>query len=187
MMLTERMKEHKLLTGAWWVPLPGSSHTLRTRAVRGLLERQCHAVSYEVDGNQEGPGARTLRGLMTRHSSDQEPLALYIRLLYGDGIFYSPARDGMVWLLIVHEGVIVPGTDCLLSPLVFDRLMEERKFSPYRTLQVRQLSEECGQAILPHYQANQRRLKKKRYVLYGALVCIGLVLLAIPAAFIMTV
>lgn len=192
-MLTEIMKEHRLHTGTWWVPLPSTTHVQRTRAVRSLLERQCRTVTYDVvSENSDRPGKKTelpegrkFRGLTEHHSSAREPLALYIRLLYGDGIFYSRTGDGMVWLLIVSDGVIVPGTDCLVSPLVFDSLMEDRKFSQYKSLAVRELSDDCAGEILTHYQANQQRLKKRRYFFYGALVCLGLVLLAIPAVFIL--
>ncbi|EBW7149077.1 hypothetical protein [Citrobacter braakii] len=198
-MLTEMMKEHSLYTGTLWVPLPSTTHAQRTRAVRNLLERQWRAVTYEVASASEpgktlsirasretrDAGGREFRGLTEHHSSAREPLALYIRLLYGDGIFYARTDDGMVWLLIVSDGVIVPGTDCLLSPVVFDSLMEDRKFSQYKSLPVRELREDCAEDILTHYQANQLRLKKRRYLFYGALVCVGLVLLAIPAAFIL--
>ncbi|EPT5101471.1 hypothetical protein ACVRBC_004473 [Salmonella enterica subsp. enterica serovar Newport] len=168
--------------------------------MRSLLERQWRAVTYEVVSGMEAPGERQdtrrprearaaegkeFRGLTEHHSSAREPLALYIRLLYGDGIFYARTDDGMVWLLIVSDGVIVPGTDCMLSPVVFDALMEDRKFSQYKSLPVRELREDCAEEILAHYQANQLRLKKRRYFFYGALVCLGLVLLAIPAAFIL--
>lgn len=191
MMLTEMMKEHKLHTGVWWTPLPSTTHALRTRAVRNLLERQYRSVTYAVvtdskPGSKREPvGSREFRGLTEHHSSTREPLALYIRLLYGDGIFYSRTGNGMVWLLIVSDGVIVPGTDCLLSPLVFDSLMEDRKFSQYKALPVRELQEDCAEDILTHYQANQLRLKKRRYFLYAGLACLGLVLLAIPAVFIL--
>ncbi|EBB6196130.1 hypothetical protein CVF03_19475 [Salmonella enterica] len=195
MMLTEMMKAHNLYTGTVWVPLPSTTHAQRTRAVRSLLERQWRAVTYEVASATEPgkptprearpTGGREFRGLTEHHSSAREPLALYIRLLYGDGIFYARTDDGMVWLLIVSDGVIVPGTDCMLSPVVFDSLMEDRKFSQYKSLPVRELREDCEEDILAHYQANQLRLKKQRYFFYGALVCLGLVLLAIPAAFIL--
>ncbi|EBS3611008.1 hypothetical protein DPD44_24290 [Salmonella enterica subsp. enterica serovar Poona] len=199
MMLTEMMKAHNLYTGTVWVPLPSTTHAQRTRSVRNLLERQWRAVTYEVASAAEPgktPGIRTprearasggreFRGLTEHHSSAREPLALYIRLLYGDGIFYARTDEGMVWLLIISDGVIVPGTDCLLSPVVFDALMEDRKFSQYKSLPVRELREDCEEEILTHYQANQLRLKKRRYFFYGALVCLGLVLLAIPAAFIL--
>lgn len=192
-MLTEIMKEHRLHTATWWVPLSSTTNAPRTRAVRSLLERQCRTVTYEVAGeptsvpgkNRESPGKREFRGLTEHHSSAREPLALYIRLLYGDGIFHSRTDDGMVWLLIVSDGVIVPGTDCLVTPLVFDSLMEDRKFSQYKVLPVRELTEDCAEEILMHYQANQQRLKKRRYFFYGVLVCLGLVLLAIPAVFIL--
>lgn len=195
MMLTEMMKAHNLYTGTVWVPLPSTTHAQRTRAVRNQLERQWRAVTYEVASATEPgkpmprearpAGGREFRGLTEHHSSAREPLALYIRLLYGDGIFYARTDDGMVWLLIVSDGVIVPGTDCMLSPVVFDSLMEDRKFSQYKSLPVRELREDCEEDILAHYQANQLRLKKRRYFFYGALVCLGLVLLAIPAAFIL--
>ncbi|HAF5791965.1 TPA: hypothetical protein G8M32_005215 [Salmonella enterica] len=195
MMLTEMMKAHNLYTGTVWVPLPSTTHAQRTRAVRSLLERQWRAVTYEVASATEPgkptphearpAGGKAFRGLTEHHSSAREPLALYIRLLYGDGIFYARTDDGMVWLLIVSDGVIVPGTDCMLSPVVFDSLMEDRKFSQYKSLPVRELREDCEEDILAHYQANQLRLKKRRYFFYGALVCLGLVLLAIPAAFIL--
>lgn len=192
-MLTEMMKEHSLYTCTLWVPQPSTTHALRTRTVRNLLERQWRTVAYEAAGKGgaqkanevHAPGGREFRGLTEHHSTTREPLALYIRLLYGDGIFYARTDDGMVWLLIVSDDVIVPGTDCLLSPLVFDSLMEDRKFSQYKTLPVRELSVDCAEEILTHYQANQQRLKKKRYFFYGVLACIGLVLLAIPAAFIL--
>lgn len=188
MMLTETMAQHKLLTGTWWVPSPSTTDAQRTRAVRSLLERQCRVVAYEIS---PAPGAavvtdrREFRGLIERHSSVWEPLALYVRLLYGDGLYFSRTGDGNVWFLIVSDGVIVPGTDCLLNQGVFDTLMEDRKFSQYKALPVRELTEDCAEDILSHYQANQLRLKKRRYFVYAVLVCLGLVLLAIPAAFIL--
>ncbi|HDP0317334.1 TPA: hypothetical protein P5S08_002463 [Salmonella enterica subsp. enterica serovar Concord] len=188
MMLTEQMQQHKLLTGVWWSPLPSTTDPQRTRAVRGALERQWRAVTYEVTGDELPAGkreSREYRGLIERHSSAWEPLALYIRLLYGDGLYYARDAGGNIWLLIISGGVIVPGTDCLLSPLVFDALMEDLKFSQYKGLPVRELSADCAGDILTHYQANQLRLKKRRYFFYGVLVCLGLVLLAVPTVFIL--
>lgn len=199
MMLTETMKKHSLFTGTLWVPLPSTTHEQRTRVVRNQLERQWRTVTYQVVTRTEPvgglavqkppvartPGGREFRGLTEHHSSAREPLALYIRLLYGDGIFYSRTGDGAVWLLIVSDGVIVPGTDCMLSPLVFDSLMEDRKFSQYKALPVRELSDDCAEDILTHYQVNQQRLKKRRYFFYGTLAGLALVLFAIPAAFIL--
>ncbi|ENR0307919.1 hypothetical protein ACERYC_005082 [Salmonella enterica] len=190
-MLTELMQEHKLLTGIWWIPLPSTTNALRTRIVRNHLERQYRTVMYDTsqdnDMSRAGdkPENREYRGMIDRHSTVWEPLALYIRLLYGDGIYYSRNNDGDIWLLIINDGVIVPGTDSLLSPFVFDMLMEDRKFSLYKALPVRELTEDCADDILTHYQANQLRLKKRRYFFYTALVCLGLVLLAIPAVFIL--
>ncbi|WP_272517455.1 MULTISPECIES: hypothetical protein [unclassified Providencia] len=192
MMLIETMKEHKLHTEVWWVPLPSTANALRMRAVRNLLERQGRSVSYEIAAANKPNESHVIReirqmqGFTEHHSLAWEPLALYIRLLYGDGIFYSRTANGMIWLLIVHDGMIVPGTDCLLSPLVFDALMEDKKFSQYKALSVKKLQEDCTDEILAHYQANQQRLKKRRYIFYGVLFCIGLVLLAsVPAVFIL--
>lgn len=187
-MLTEQMQANRLLTGVWWSPLPSTTNAPRTRAVRGILERQYRAVTYEVTTEEAGPGrqgARQFRGVIKQHSTTWEPLALYVRLLYGDGFYYSREADGNVWLLIISDGVIVPGTDCLLSQLVFDTLMEDLKFSQYKSLPVRELTEACTGEILTHYEANQLRLKKRRYFFYAVLVCAGLILLAIPAAFIL--
>lgn len=190
MMLIETMKEHKLHTQVWWVPLPSTTHALRTRAVRNFQERQGRTVSYEIAADNKPserrviPETRQVQGLTEHHSLAWEPLALYIRLLYGDGIFYSRTADGMIWLLIVNDGMIVPGTDCLLNPLVFDALMEDKKFSQYKALPVKELQEDCTDEILAHYQANQQRLKKRRYFFYGVLLGLGLVLLAaVPAVF----
>lgn len=183
-MLTETMKAHRLHIGTWCIPLPSTTNAQRTRAVRSLLERQYRSVTYDVAGKQED-GTRTHQGLTEYHSSNRESLALYIRLLYGDGIFYSKTEDGMIWLLIINDGVIVPGTDCLLNPLVFDSLMEDRKFSQYKTLSVKELSEDCEKDILVHYEASQLRLKKRRYFFYAILAFLGLVLLAIPTTFIL--
>lgn len=182
-MLIETMREKNMHIGAWWVLTATiTSHPQRTRAVQDLLRRQGRVISYKVtDGKGE---SREFQGLTEYPRPEQESLALYIRMLYGDGIFYSREHDGMVWLLIVHKDMIIPGTDCLLSPQVFDILIEDKKRSEYKDLPVRELSQACAQDIQPHYQASQRRLKKRRYVLYGALVCLGLALMAIPAAFI---
>lgn len=185
-MLTEIMRQQKLLTGIWWIPLPATSHEQRTRMLRSQRERQCRTVTYDVISADTRAVRQKSRGLIEQHSLTWEPLALYIRLLYGSGIYHSCNSDGNIWFLIISDGMIVPGTDCLLSRQVFEMLMEGRGFSQYKALPVRELSQACAGEILAHYQTNQRRLRKRRYFFYTALACSGLALLSIPVTLILT-
>lgn len=189
-MLLEKLNEHKLMTEVWWQPLAASTNPQRTRSVQNNIERSTRKVIYFLESSsdntyQDKQDIRSYVGYIGQVSLSWEPLALYIREIYGNGIYYSHRDNGQVWLLVISDNVIVPGTDCTLSRELFDLLMEERKFTQYKNLPVTELAEDCVEQVLTLYRESQKKLKRQRILLYVTFTGLGLVLLAAVVAFIL--
>jgi hypothetical protein len=118
-------------------------------------------------------------GYSTKISTLYEPFALYVKELYGDGIYFSHEDNQTTYFLIINEGRIVSGTDCFISKELFDELM--RHTDTYSHLEVTPLEEIQIDAVVERCCARQARLKRRRRIIIGSIFSSGIALLAVLA------
>lgn len=181
-MITEQLVKNKLVGGVFWPPA-GEAYASpeRLQSVSRALTRQYRTVSYPVSAH---PGQMEY-GYFEYQTTVYEPIALYILSLFGDGFYYSRNDNGDVYLLVIFDGRILPGTDVLINSVLFETLLRNKPLGIYKDLPVYELNEEHLQRILESYQRHQHQMKKKRYLKLSVFISLTAILAIIPVFIIM--
>ncbi|WAH54305.1 pilus assembly protein [Pseudescherichia vulneris] len=164
------LKEN-ILTGLLWEAEDISYLDLPTQAsFRGMIKANRKLIYRDDEGN-------TATGYCSKVSTAYEPFALYIKNLFGDGIYFSHESDDVTYLLIIKGGRIVSGTDCFMARSLFDQLMthlgiyEHLEFTPLTHVQLEAVIERC--------RLHQLSLKRRRRFIMTIGTCAGAILLAL--------
>lgn len=165
--------KNNILTGLLWEPEslsqldPGAQVSFR-----GMVKAYRKLVYKDVRGTVG-------IGYCEKVSKLYEPFALYIKDLFGDGIYFVHEDDNETYFLIINEGRVVSGTDCFISRELFDELIKHNeKFShldvtPFVDVQLDAVIERC--------RAHQLSLQRRRRFLIGLFLAGGVIFLIIFA------
>lgn len=74
-------------------------------------------------------------GYSSDTSSVTQPFALYIRNLFGDGIYYTNEEGDKNYLLAIINGEIIQGTDVYINSALFERYRQKLLSEEYSSLQ----------------------------------------------------
>ncbi len=99
-------------------------------------------------------------GYCNKLSASYEPFAIYIKNLFGDGIYFSHQAAAMTYLLVISAGRIVSGTDCFIARTLFDELMLHP--AEYEHLEVKPLTSVHLEAVIKECRNHQALLKHRR-------------------------
>ncbi|MCM7589153.1 pilus assembly protein [Enterobacter chuandaensis] len=165
--------KNNILTGLYWEPESLENlQPAEQASFRGMMKAYRRLIYKDAAGLMA-------IGYSTRISTLYEPFALYIKELYGDGIYFSHEENQTTYFLIINEGRIVSGTDCFISKELFDELMKHT--DAYSHLEVTPLEEIQIDAVVERCCARQARLKRRRRIIIGSIFSSGIALLAVLA------
>lgn len=169
--MNELLLRENILTGLLWEAEDISYLGLPAQAsFRGMVKANRKLIYRDDEG-----GIAT--GYCSKVSTAYEPFALYVKNLFGDGIYFSHESDEVTYLLIIKGGRIVSGTDCFMARSLFDELMahlgiyEHLEFTPLTPVQLEAVIERC--------RMHQLSLKRKRRFIVTISTCAGAILLAL--------
>ncbi|MGX5108642.1 pilus assembly protein [Enterobacter cloacae] len=165
--------KNNILTGLYWEP-QSLEHLqpAEQASFRGMMKAYRRLV-YKDSGGE------LAIGYSTKISTLYEPFALYVKELYGDGIYFSHESNQATYFLIINDGRIVSGTDCFINKALFDELMKHT--DEYSHLEVTPLEETQITAVVERCCARQARLKRRRRIIIGSIFSGGVALLAVLA------
>lgn len=167
------LQANNILTGLLWEPEslsfldPGAQ-----AAFRGMVKANRRLVYKDAAGH-------LALGYCEKISTLYEPFAIYIKELFGDGIYFAHSDDNFTYLLIVNEGRIVSGTDCFIERELFDELM--RHPEQYEHLEVTLLTEVQLSVVIEKCHAHQVSLKRRRRFIISSILFGGIIFLALLA------
>jgi hypothetical protein len=165
--------KNNILTGLYWEPASLENlQPAEQASFRGMMKAYRRLIYKDSAGE-------LAIGYSTKVSTLYEPFALYVKELYGDGIYFSHEDDSTTYFLIIDEGRIVSGTDCFISKELFDELMKHA--DTYNHLEVTPLEEIQINAVVERCCARQARLKRRRQIIIGSIFTGGLALLMVLA------
>lgn len=130
------------------------------------LQRRHRSIKYsDSQGNK-------YQGIITNNAPSLESFAVYIKELYGDGFYYCPVNEndmteGM-YLVIIKDGMIMPGSDVIYDCSFFRRIDEARDNSAYSALTKIALDEHHFNEIADRYKKNVLVVQRKRKILYAS-------------------
>ncbi|HHN8543403.1 pilus assembly protein [Citrobacter cronae] len=167
------LQDNNILTGLLWEPDSMSHLDLGAQAAfRGMVKANRRVIYKDSDG-------RLAVGYCEKISTLYEPFAIYIKELFGDGIYFSHGDDNFTYLLIINGGRIVSGTDCFIERSLFDELM--RHPEQYEHLEVTSLTEVQLSVVIEKCAAHQLSLKRRRRFIISSILAGGLIFLALLA------
>ena len=173
--------KNNILTGLYWEPESlGYLQPAEQASFRGMMKANRRLVYSDATG-------AIALGYSTKISTLYEPFALYIKDLFGDGIYFFHENNQSTYFLIINEGRIISGTDCFIGKLLFDELMKHP--AGYEHLEVTPLEEVQINAVVERCVARQLALKRRRRVIIGSIFLGGvsiLLLLALVLHFFVT-
>lgn len=169
--MKEQLLKENILTGLLWEADDMSYLGLPTQAsFRGMVKANRKLIYRDDEG-------RIAIGYCSKVSTAYEPFALYIKNLFGDGIYYSHESDEVTYLLIIKDGRIVSGTDCFMARSLFDELMTHLDI--YEHLEFTLLTSLHLEAVIERCRMHQLSLKRKRRFIMTISTCVGAILLAL--------
>ncbi len=113
-------------------------------------------------------------GYSSETSSLFQPFALYIRNIFGDGIYYSKDKDEFNYLLVIHKGEVISGTDVFINRALFERYRQHLLSSDYATLQWNCLSMAHVDQILEANRRFKLNSNKKKMMFISVICGIGI-------------
>lgn len=165
--------KNNILTGLLWEP-ESLSHLDPGAQVsfRGMVK------AYRKLVYKDSKGAVAV-GYCEKVSKLYEPFALYIKELFGDGIYFVHEDDDETYFLIINEGRVVSGTDCFISRELFDELIKHNE--QYSHLDVTSFVDVQLDAVIERCRAHQLSLQRRRRFMIGLFFASGIVFLLVLA------
>lgn len=167
------LHRENILTGLLWEAEDMSYLGLPAQAsFRGMVKANRKLIYRDDEG-------KIAAGYCSRVSTLYEPFALYIKNLFGDGIYFAHEGDDSSYLLIIKGGRIVSGTDCFMARDLFDELM--KNLDIYEHLEVTPLTLVQLQPVIERCRMHQLSLKRRRRFIITIAVSAGAIFFAAMA------
>ncbi len=170
--MLNRLSENRILINLIWSYEPESHEPWFIDWLSHLRRTHHQLNSASSDGKH-------VEGFCSKYSTLYEPFALWMKDLYGDGIYYYEQAESY-YFLIISNGVPVSGSDVLVSRRFWMKLKEQLKEAPqYAGLSLIQLTEQHITTVIERCTEHQLRLKKRRQLMIGALTLGGIIFLLV--------
>lgn len=171
--MNEILLKENILTELLWEAEDMSHLTPPEQAsFRGMVKASRKLIYHDDKG-------KVAAGYCSKVSTLYEPFAIYIKNLFGDGIYFYHESDSLAYLLIVSGGRIVSGTDCFIARDLFDELMKHPV--KYEHLDIKPLTKFQFDAVIERCRVHQASLKRRRRFIMTISFSAGTILLMILA------
>ncbi|QQN33575.1 pilus assembly protein [Rahnella aceris] len=169
------LSRNNILTGLIW---DSSNHeNMDAGYMRWMVNiRRSHRMYvYRV---QDDMTTNELVGYSIKTAPGCESFAVHLRKLYGDGLYHFMAGDEQVYLLIIMDGIIISGSDCVITETFFGEILSSLPESKYSRLRVSEITPAQLDCIAESCKENQLIYKKKQRIFWTG-VAGGVALLVI--------
>lgn len=163
-MLIPEYKNNKMQISVMWTEnIEGAKAPRYAKWLQGI-QRRYRSIEY-ADRN-----GKKHKGYIRNSLQSNESFAVYVKELYGDGFYYFPITEegetNGVYLLIIKEDTIMPGTDVIYDVDFFHKIDEERELTEYSKLNRKELGIEHFDEISATYKKNILLMQRKRNFQY---------------------
>ncbi|MDX6040048.1 pilus assembly protein [Scandinavium lactucae] len=144
--------------------------------------RRSHRMYVYIANDDATQGdLQNLVGYSENTSPGCEPFAVHLRNLLGDGIYYVKLAENQHYFLIVYNGGIVSGTDCIVSEVFFNEMLNQLPESRFSTLNISEVTAAQFERIMESCEAKQLVYKRKQRLFWVG-VGVGVLVLLIASA-----
>lgn len=178
------LSRNNILTGLIWEP---SGHdNMDAGYMRWMVNiRRSHRMYvYRV---QDEANTNELIGYSVKTAPGCESFAVHLRNLYGDGIYHFDAGDHKIYLLMIMDGIIISGSDCIITENFFTEIVETLPTSKYSRLQVSEITPAQLDCIAESCKENQLIYKRRKRLFWSGVACGVLILLIASSIFLYSI
>ncbi|MFG6656778.1 pilus assembly protein [Scandinavium sp. M-37] len=175
------LSKKNILTELIW---ESSSHNERDAGYAkwmAAIRRSHRMYVYIANDDASQVDIQKLVGYSDNTSPGCEPFAVHLRNLLGDGIYYVRLAENQYYFLIVCNGVIVSGTDCIVSEAFFNEMLNQLPDSRFSALNISEVTAAQFERIIESCEAKQLIYKRKQRLFWVG-VGVGVLVLLIASA-----
>lgn len=155
MTLTELLKNNLTINGIWIDSNYAEEH--RHRFWFESTKKRYKKIRYSTkDGMKEA--------LFPKQVKLHEILALYIKELYGDGLFYAPITEGDTtnyYLICIKNDCVISPIDTIISESMLNYILSKKDSSIYAGLDVTIINNDIFNAIHEEYLNQEKKYRNK--------------------------
>ncbi|MDX6019667.1 pilus assembly protein [Scandinavium sp. V105_16] len=148
------------------------------------IHRSHRMYLYRVDDESD---SSTLVGYSDNTAPGCEPFAVHLRNLLGDGVYYTQLANDQFYILVIFNGVIVSGTDCVVNDSFFNEMIHQLPDSQFSALTTSEISASQFERIIESCEENQLVYKRKQRLFWTGVGAGVLVLLIASAVFLYSI
>ncbi|HIC0575263.1 TPA: pilus assembly protein [Escherichia coli] len=174
----EQITDEKITLEVIWLSSDYVSKKItetRERSWRRVIERHYRKIEYV---NAEG---KICLGYSSDSSSINQPFALYIRNLFGDGAYYINEEEDRNYLLVIINGEVMQGTDVYINNALFERYRQKLLSGEYTSLQWSCLTMAHIDEVIEANNLFKRKNKKKKITYLFTMLSTGVICLMLFA------
>ncbi|EKJ4749185.1 pilus assembly protein [Escherichia coli] len=170
----EQISDEKIALEVLWISSENVSKKItdtRERSWRRFVDRHYRKIEYT---NSE---KKLCLGYSPDTSSQSQPFALYIRNIFGDGIYYTNEESDKNYLLVINNGEVMEGTDAYLNNALFERYRKQLQCEEYASLQWNCLTITHIDEVIEANNLYKRKNKKKKITYLSVMLGAGVIFL----------
>lgn len=175
-MKLQQIVDDNILLAVIWISSENTvskNSNARYRSWRRIVEKNYRRIEYK---NSEGGSCF---GFVRDGDSEHEPLALYIRDLFGDGIYYTNEAENENYLLIISNGEVVEGTDIYINDALFEWYTQNVPSGKYASLQWTCFTLSHINDVLEANTLHKKSVNKKKMTYISVLLGVGIACLSL--------
>ncbi|WP_161525573.1 pilus assembly protein [Escherichia albertii] len=170
----EQITDEKIILEVLWLSSDNVSKKItetRERTWRRVIDKNYRKIEYV---NSE---KKTCLGYSSDTSSVTQPFALYIRNLFGDGIYYTNEEGDKNYLLAIINGEVIQGTDVYINSALFERYRQKLLSEEYSSLQWHCLTMAHIDEVIEANNLYKRKKQKKKLTYLSVMLSVGVICL----------
>ncbi|EOU3971293.1 TPA: pilus assembly protein [Salmonella enterica] len=174
----ELITDEKITLEVIWLSSDNVSKKItetRERSWRRVIERHYRKIEYV---NAEG---NICLGYSSDTSSMAQPFALYIRNLFGDGVYYISEEEERNYLLVIINGEVMQGTDVYIDNGIFELYRQKLLSGEYALLQWSRLTMAHIDEVIEANNLYKKKDKKNKITYLLSMLGIGVICLMLFA------
>lgn len=176
--MLKTLSRNNILTGLVWEISGAESQDIGYNRWMSNIRRSHRVYVYSL---KDTDGTSELTGYSSKTTPGCESFAVHLRNLYGDGAYYFSTGNNEVYLLMVMDGVIISGSDCVVTEAFFEKFSQSLPDSRYSRLQLIEVTPGQIDVVVESCKASQLVYRKKQR-LFWTMVGGGIFILLLASA-----
>lgn len=170
----EQIEDEEIATEVIWISSENVAKKMtntKERSWRRVVDKHYKRIEYLNEDKKPCSGYSAIT------SSVSQPFALYIRNIYGDGIYYTNQDINKNYILAISNGEVIEGTDIYVNNALFEKYRQFFLSDDYSSLSWICLTAAHIDEVLEANNLHKQKIKKKKITYLSVMSITGIVFL----------